>query len=75
MGRIIMSQDVICPLCGKSELIRATETAKRPMSFGQVIIWTRVLHECKNCGENGEFTDETDVNYNRALGCYLNNCG
>ena len=62
-----MNPEIECPVCGSKDIRPENIEEKTLLPFDHSFIYEKVMHTCNNCGEEGEFTEEGDENYLKAL--------
>ncbi len=61
------SHKVKCPVCGSNDIQSEHVEEHSSLPFGQMVVFEKIIHTCNACGEVGEFTEEGDENYLKAL--------
>jgi DNA-directed RNA polymerase subunit RPC12/RpoP len=62
-----MNPEIECPVCGSKDIQSENIEEKTLLPFGQSFTFTKPMYTCNECGEEGEFTEEGDENYLKAL--------
>lgn len=62
-----MSSKVVCPSCGASDFNKSEKVATKQLTLGPEFSYADVVYHCNNCGEEGDFTAESDKNYSAAV--------
>jgi len=57
----------ICPICGSSDIESIPTTVKDTLPFGEEFQFKKIINKCKACGEEGEFTEENEIEYLEAI--------
>lgn len=55
-----------CPACGSSNVARHEELKHQALPMKGDFEFIDVFYVCNSCGEEGDFTGESDVNYLKA---------
>lgn len=58
-----MNSNLTCPFCGSGDIKFEKNVQKDKLPLGQEFSYEKVIHECNQCGERGEFSDENDEVY------------
>jgi len=55
-----------CPACGSPNIVRTEVENTDQLTLGPEFAFKEVRHKCSICGEEGDFSAETDANYSVA---------